>query len=443
MRDLNRFPGPLTEAQLDSAPQQANPTFVARDERRDNRMGRVAIDLDRSLGERSALDVAAYVEPKWLQRSERNRFRDFHRTHVGGHAVYDGSRSLSSSIDGTLLVGGDVANQDGSILFYDLAPDGSRGTTRVADQREAATTAGVFLQGGARVGTAWDVRLAIRYDDVRYVSEDHQNPTLEATKHFTAWTPKASVARFLGAHTLYASLGGGIEAPAFNEIDPPPPYDTLTSLNPFLDPMRSQSYELGMKGELGRGGEKRSAYDVALYWIETRDEIVPYDGGAYYFSAGKARRQGLELWLDSSPWKAGRLRGSLALSRNRFRDYSPDGTEQLAGNRLPGLPEILATLRASHALRGGLTVDAGAELVGSYFADDRNTAEVPSYVLLNAGASYRRALSGRASLDAFVSARNLTDRSYVASVFINGVNGQYYEPGLPFNLTGGVTLRWQ
>ncbi len=443
VRDLNRFPGPLTAAELDSAPQQANPTYAARDERRDNSVGRVALDLDRTLGDRSALDVVAYVEPKVLRRSERNRFRDFHRTHVGGHVVYEGARSLAPSVDGQLVAGADAAHQDGSILFYDLGPGGSRGTVLVADQREAATSAGAFVQGGVRLGRAWDVRLAVRYDDLGYVSEDHQDPALDATKHFSAWTPKASVARFLDAHTIYASLGGGLEAPAFNEIDPPPPYDTLTSLNPFLDPMRSRSFELGVKGEIGRSGPRALGYDVALYWIETEDEIVPYDGGAYFFSAGETRRQGIELWLDSAPWARGRARASLTQSRTRYLDYRPDGTEQLAGNRLPGLPEVVATLRVSHRFAAGLALDAGGEVVGSYFADDRNTANVPAYVVLDAGASYRRALSADVTLDAFLSGRNLTDRSYVASVFINGVNGQYYEPGLPINVTGGITMRWK
>ncbi len=36
--DLNRFPGPLTQAEIAADPRQANPTFVARDDRRRNRV---------------------------------------------------------------------------------------------------------------------------------------------------------------------------------------------------------------------------------------------------------------------------------------------------------------------------------------------------------------------------------------------------------------------
>jgi hypothetical protein len=38
---------------------------------------------------------------------------------------------------------------------------------------------------------------------------------------------------------------------------------------------------------------------------------------------------------------------------------------------------------------------------------------------------------------------NLTDERYVASVFINGLSGQFYEPGLPRYWSAGSTLRWR
>jgi hypothetical protein len=84
--------------------------------------------------------------------------------------------------------------------------------------------------------------------------------------------------------------------PAFNEIDPPAPYDTLTSLNPFLDPMRSTTFEVGARGTIGGGDQAAAgrwpgtfAYDTAVYWIGVEDEIVPQDGGAFFLSAGESR----------------------------------------------------------------------------------------------------------------------------------------------------------
>jgi outer membrane receptor protein involved in Fe transport len=59
--------------------------------------------------------------------------------------------------------------------------------------------------------------------------------------------------------------------------------------------------------------------------------------------------------------------------------------------------------------------------------------------LLNASLGLTRALGGR-SVRAFVAGNNLTDRKTIASVFINGVNNEFYEPGLPRNWSAGLTL---
>ena len=50
---------------------------------------------------------------------------------------------------------------------------------------------------------------------------------------------------------------------------------------------------------------------------------------------------------------------------------------------------------------------------------------------------------GAHSLSAFVTGTNLTDEAYVASVFINGINGEYFEPGLPRSVSAGAQLIWR
>ena len=82
--NLFRIPGPLTPAQYDADPQQANATYASRDERRFNRLVRLGVTLDQPVGERQDVSAMLFVNPKVLQRSERNTFRDFTRVHVGG-----------------------------------------------------------------------------------------------------------------------------------------------------------------------------------------------------------------------------------------------------------------------------------------------------------------------------------------------------------------------
>jgi iron complex outermembrane receptor protein len=439
--NLNRYPGALTTAQLGADPQQANPTFVARDERRFNRVGRVGVTLERSQ-QGSQLSLATWVEPKVLQRSERNRFRDFNRYHVGGNATWQRETPIGSAWRGVWTLGADEQFQDGSIQFYNLNADGSRGTSLIQSKREGANSAGGFVQGELR-NEQWSFRLAGRYDNLWYISEDRIDPTLNASKHFTQITPKGSIARYFTGHTIYASVGGGVEAPAFNEIDPPPPFDTLTSFNPFLDPMKSTSYEVGAKGELSNEDARfgRFAYDVALYWIDIENDIIPFNGGAFFFTAGKTRRRGVEVGLDWLPFSRLQLSGAVTVSENEYRNYTND-LGNFNGHEIAGLPPVFFDGEARVRLVQGLSVAGTAKHVGRYFADDANVALVRVFNIIGAEAEYARPV-WFGTVRAFVAGDNLTDEDYVSSVFINGISGQFFEAGLPrnFSVGLGVTIR--
>jgi iron complex outermembrane recepter protein len=440
--NLNRYPGALTAAQLAENPRQANPTFVSRDERRFNRVGRLGVTIDRSPDQAQRFSFATWIEPKVLLRSERNRFRDFNRYHVGGNATWQMDVSLGDAWKSTWTVGADEQFQDGSILFYNLGPGGTRTTTVFQNKREGANSAGGFMQGELRWNDRWGLRVAGRYDNLWYISEDRITPRLNSAKHFTQLTPKASLSRYFGGHTLYGAVGGGVEAPAFNEIDPPAPYDTMTALNPFLDPMRSTSYEVGAKGQLIRDGSLgHLGYEVALYWIDVTNDIIPFNGGAYFFTAGKSRRRGAEFGLDWSPIPAVTLGGAATVSENEYREYVND-LGDFSGHDVAGLPAALLDAELRWRPMTGLSIAGTVRQVGSYFADDANTARVSVYHVLGAEATWvHRTPFGQ--IRAFVNGENLTDEDYVASVFINGINGQFYEPGLPASVTAGVGIAFR
>jgi iron complex outermembrane receptor protein len=290
-------------------------------------------------------------------------------------------------------------------------------------------------------------------------------------------TPRvAALWRMRPKHQLFAALSGGLEAPAFNEVDPPAPYDTLTGLSPFLKPARSWTWELGARGTaLSRagaetragagaamqagapgGGRNESsakaagadgglaharqdpslAYECAVYWIELRDDIVPHDGGAYYFMAGKSRRRGIEVALRGSPGFGLNARCAASFSRNEALRYENE-LGVFDGNDTAGIPGRTVTATVSYAAPAGLGLEWTGRHVGPYFADDANTARVPAYLLHDLTASWRGRASGVA-LEAFVAVQNAGDALYVSSIWVNGSEGRFYEPGLPRNWVAGL-----
>jgi iron complex outermembrane receptor protein len=128
-------------------------------------------------------------------------------------------------------------------------------------------------------------------------------------------------------------------------------------------------------------------------------------------------------------------------SDNTYLEYA-NLLGDYAGNRVAGLPRATFSALARYVMACGLSGEMSAEHLGCYYADDANTARAGAYTLLNGSIGYSRTI-GPHVVRAFVAGNNLTDERYVASVFINGLSGQFYEPGLPRNGSAGLTLRWR
>ncbi len=85
----------------------------------------------------------------------------------------------------------------------------------------------------------------------------------------------------------------------------------------------------------------------------------------------------------------------------------------------------------------GMSVKAGLEHFGRYFANDANTIAVPAYTIVNLTAELRDpVLSMRGlAVRGFVTVHNLTNKAYIGSAFLNPdlVGGQpaAFEPGMP------------
>lgn len=451
------IPGPLTLAQFNADERQANPTYLARDERRHNRVGRLGVTLAHDASEGLGVDGLLYIQPKFLQRSERGTFRDFTRYHLGGQAGLR-VRTPLGPVAGELRAGVDAAYQDGAVLFYSLAPTGGRGDTLRNNQREGARNVGAYVQEELAFG-AWGLTLGARYDDVTYIAEDFLNPALAARKAYTHVSPKLGATyRFGPFHSLYAAVGGGIEAPAGNETDPASTFgqDTVTVLNPLLNAIRSTTFEVGTRHRVLLGGAVRElSYDLALYDTEVRDEIVPYRGGRFYFSAGKVRRAGVELGVSARAAGGFSLQTAFTYAHHRYREYvvdsvhygSPGASADYGGNSVVGVPELTYTVSGEVApsflrpLWTRVTVQGSS----SYYADDANAVRVDGYKIVNVSVGFDRPVRlGGIGLRGFLAVNNLFDRPYIASAFLNPdvVGGQpvAFEGGLPRNVVVGITV---
>ena len=457
--NLFRIPGPLTDAEVAADPRQANATYLERRERRHNRVGRLGVTLEHQWSETRGVSASLYVNPKFLQRSERGTFRDFTRYHFGGNVVLRTGTTFGETVRGTLVVGVDQAYQDGAILFYTLTPDGGRGDTLVSNQREGALNVGVFVQEELALGRKLGLTLGARFDDISYFHQEFDNPALDDARSFRGVMPKLGVTfRPAPGHSVYASVGGGIEAPAGNETTPPPGQDTVRGINPLLDPIRSTTYEAGARRVilLDRGPLRGVSYDLALYQTDVTNEIVPYRGGQFYFTAGSAQRRGAELALTLHGAGGITLQTALAWQDHRYDRYVVDSAydevpgpgADYGGNRVVGVPPFTygGSLTLAPPPLRPLMLRVGVQGASSYFVDDANTVRVPAHGLASVtlGLDEPLSLGGSLGVRGFVSVNNLFDRAHIASAFLNpnvdGGEPVAFEPGMPRNLVFGITL---
>jgi iron complex outermembrane receptor protein len=463
-----RIPGPLTAAQLAANRRQANATYRQRDERRLNRVARLGLALQHGEEHRWVITATAFAQPKDLTRSERGTYREFNRWHLGGSVVGRREFGWSRTVRGAAVAGVDEAYQNGPARFWSLSPEGGKGADLQTDKREGANNLGVFVQHELELGERLSLLTGARYDVIRYTYEDILQPQLDDARSFTRVTPKIAVNYRIGpAHSVYASMGGGVEAPAGNEVDPPGTFgqDTVTGLNPLLEPIVSTTWELGTRQALGRGDGlvRLLTYDAALYYTRVRNEIVPYRGGRFYFTAGRVRRAGAELGLRAELPAGLSVGSAFTWSGNKYLEYvvdsvhygRPGATADYSGNRVVGIPPFTAGAQAAWSpasvpFRAQVGLDASA----GYWADDANTVRVPGFAIwsLTFGVREPVYVAGGIALGGYVGLMNLFNRDYVASAFLNPdvVNGApvAFEPGLPRHLlvslsvtTGGRPVR--
>lgn len=468
-----QIPGPLNLEQYLNDPSMSadtstfNPTFIQRNERRNNTSGRIGLNIDHTLTETLSLSAMTYLQSKYLQRSERNTFRDFTRYHTGGNAILKSINQFTPSIHSLFMAGIDYQYQDGAILFYNLI-NGNRGNILRTNKREGAQNLGFFLQEEMMFDDEISLILGGRYDKISYYNAiyiDGAQPVFTSEdKNFERFTPKAGLTwRIHEDMSLYANIGGGIEVPAGNETDPPASLSSFV-INPLLKPIESTSLELGYKLQTQSAnwlgiGQAEVKSDIAIYTITTINDIIPYAGGRFYFSAGKTERIGFEF-SHAVHWKNGlSINLSLTTSKNTYINYVidsiVDGTKtgssfiDFSNNEIAGIPSLFGTAQIKYvpAMMQGLQFGLDYRFFGKYYADDANTLQVEPFGVIDCFISYDLAMSESFDMKVFGRFMNVLDATYMSGVWINPERPKiaapaFIEPGLPRNVSLGITFSW-
>jgi iron complex outermembrane receptor protein len=343
---------------------------------------------------------------------------DYSRDYFGASADYRQSLELAG-LPFRYVAGVEAREQQDDRIRREMSFSGNlQGLT--ADELQTATALGVFTQGDLSLTDQVVLSLGGRFDRVRMkVNDDFaQDGDQSGNRTFREWSSSAGLSyHYLASHQAYANISTAFETPTFSEFANPV---GVGGFNPDIEPQKSLNHELGLRGGLNSGID----YDLTLFWVDVRDELIPFsladnNDRTFFRNAGDTTRKGFEAavgWLFAPSW---RIDSALTLARYTF---------DTDGNRLPGLPEHTWSNRLQWHGLGGSFATMEARYVGDMVADDANDVDVDDYWLVNLRGGNTLYAGHNLLLKGFAGVRNLTDKDHFANVRINASNDRYFEP---------------
>ena len=315
---------------------------------------------------------------------------------------------------------------------------------KVLDQHETVRNTGLFLQALWQPSNHWQFNAGVRYDEVKFIVDDRFDEN-SGRRTLNETSPElGAILKLSDNQQLFARLSTAFETPTTTELAE----QDQTGLNKDLQPQLARSAELGWRGSFGEDDTGR--YSATLFNIDIKDEIIAGQdsGGADIFvNAGESSRQGIELSLQLDITE--QLSASAAYSFSEFefdRFKNEDGSENYAGNALPGAPRHVSYLQLDYQQHAdsdkGWFASFDTLYVDDFALDNGNTVFSDRYTLSNLRLAWRL-IAGNWVIEPFAGVNNLFNREYIANHRLNAFGGRFFEAGPDRSPYGGLTLRLQ
>ncbi|MEI2415325.1 TonB-dependent receptor [Orrella sp. JC864] len=420
----------------------------------EHRIGAGTLQLNAYAGTRRVIQYLAIPQAPQNNPTHAGGVIDFERRFHGADLRWQQPLRLGQ---GELTVTGGLAydrSQDDRQGYENFVGSqlGVRGRLR-RDETDTVTAVDPYVQASWEAGR-WTVLAGLRHSSVRTRVDDRYvapgNGDDSGSQRYSMYAPAAGVSYALAPSVqAYVSAGRGFETPSLAELA----YTQDGGFNHGLRPSRSRQVEAGVKALLG----ERTQLNAAVFQVDTDDEMVvalAQGGRTVYQNAGKTRRRGLELSIDSrlhSQWRAAAALTLLdATYASSFRSGSgADAYTVSRGNKLPGVPAVSAYAELTWSPRPWVSTGLEAVYRGKVYVDDSNNGRpgdidrrpAPAYGLLNWRAQFEQR-SGPWTFTQLLRLDNLLDRDYVGSVIVGDGNGRFYEPGPGLSWYAGASVQY-
>ena len=441
----------LTKAQVDADREQAVSAAHNANTRVSRSNTQAGFNLEHRLNENNSLTVISYVGNRDnLQILPTNAFgtnarasqidRDFYGTDLrwNNHGLFLGK-------DYTFTLGAAYGKAKDDRTDTNVLLGGLPISVLNRNEQNISTNNDQYAQAKWSVLDNVDVHAGLRHTKIKlevddaFVTGPGSNGDSSGSVTYQKTTPVVgAVWKVTPAFNLYANYGEGFETPTFIEVAYA---DAVTGSGPNLSlkPSTSRSFEVGTKAFLG----DNTIANLAIFKTLTDDEIVVLNnvnGRSSYTNAGKTKRNGMELSIDTRFANNISLFGAYTLLNAKFDDTYTNtlGTTVNSGNVIPGTyhTQIYGEIAWKHDPSGFRTAFEARHNSKTY-VDDVNSDSTHPYTVFNVRAGFEQKVS-QWRLGEFVRVENIFDKDYIGSVRVNDSNSRFYEPAAGRNWLLGL-----
>ncbi len=251
-----------------------------------------------------------------------------------------------------------------------------------------------------------------------------------------------------GLFSVYLLASHGFSSPSLEETLNPE-----GMVNPHIKPETGWNFETGIRSSMV---QDRLTGELTFYSMHIKNLLVTKRLSEDIFTginAGKTAHYGIEfsanyLLSNNSSTANGIyvVSCSSTVSKNLFVSFVDDNIDY-SGKVLPGIPGYLVNVDIKREKKTGLSFLLNFQQTGPMYLNDTNSDNVRSYSLLNSKFIFTFAHTKNYRLDIYIEFNNILNTRYASMILVNALNSgnsgpRYYYPGLPFNLNGGIKIKF-
>ena len=435
-----RIPGSVTRTSALATPEAPAASNVALDQQRNIDTVRLANKTTLRF-DNTTVDFGVFGVDRHLMHPIY-QWLDYRYQDYGGFVRATDDRIIGGYrnrlVAGVNLINGRIDNQQ----FENLA--GQKGAL-LSSSIDSSRNTSAYLENSFYVlpqlavvgGTQFLYATRTRRD--RFLSDGDQS----GATSFSLWSPKGGLIWNVDpTWQVFANVSLSAEVPSFGESASGPGIPTI----PFtsIRPQQATTFEIGTRGQ-----RPDLTWELSLYRSKIKDELLclySAFGNCNVTNADRTIHQGIEAGVGAAIFRNVFIHGdeadkiwlNLAYTLNDFR-FDNDAT--FGNNLLPGAPRHFLRAELLYKHPKGFYFGPNVEWVPqAYYVDSANTLSTEAYAIYGLKAGYD---NGRYS--AYIEARNLANKAYIASASIIDratAASPLFEPGTGRAVYAGFKMRW-